>query len=65
MNDQTTVLIVDDEPGVRESLRAILAGECTVYMAASCDEALAIIRSTPLDVVTLDLVFVQLVSSWS
>ncbi len=50
-----TVLIVDDEPGVRESLRATLAGECTVLTAATGDEALAVVRSRRVDVVTLDL----------
>lgn len=55
MDKQATVLIVDDEPGVRESLRATLAGDCTVYTAATSDDALSVLQSTPVDVVTLDL----------
>jgi signal transduction histidine kinase len=55
MSAQAAVLIVDDEPGVRESLRMTLASECVVHVAASGAEALAVIRSTPIDVVTLDL----------
>jgi signal transduction histidine kinase len=55
MDGPPTVLIIDDEPGVRESLRAILAKECAVYTAASGEEALAVIESAPVDVITLDL----------
>src|SRR5262252_7256435 len=49
------VLIVDDELGVRESLRTILDRECDVLTAASGDEALAVIGREPIDLVTLDL----------
>jgi CheY-like chemotaxis protein len=49
------VLVVDDEPGVRESLRAILARDCTVYVAPTGEAALSLLTSTPIDVVTLDL----------
>lgn len=55
MEGQPTVLIVDDEPGVRESLRATLAGDCTVHVAVSSDEALSILEKRAIDVVTLDL----------
>jgi signal transduction histidine kinase len=48
-------LIVDDELGVRESLRAILQGDCEVRTAASGDEALAIVGREPVDLMTLDL----------
>ena len=50
------VLVVDDEPGVRESLRMILRGECDVELAGSVDEALARLREDPPDLVLLDLV---------
>ena len=50
-----TVLIVDDEPGVRESLRAILMGEFAVQTAATGAEAFTLIETVPIDVVTLDL----------
>lgn len=55
MAEQAHVLIVDDEPGVRESLRAILLGEWIVHTAASGAEALDQIATLPIDVVTLDL----------
>src|SRR5437870_3993898 len=41
--------------GVRESLRAILQGECEVLTASSGDQALDIVRREPVDVMTLDL----------
>ena len=50
------VLVVDDERGVRESLRMLLADECEVQAAASVDEALAGIRGDAPDLVLLDLV---------
>lgn len=49
------VLVVDDEMGVRESLRAILQNECEVLTATSGDEALAIVGREPIDIMTLDL----------
>src|SRR5439155_8993123 len=55
MNERPRLLIVDDERGVRESLRAILQGECEVLTASSGDEALAIVGREPVDVLTLDL----------
>jgi DNA-binding response OmpR family regulator len=50
------VLVVDDEPGVRESLRMVLRDECAVDLASSVDEALAQLRDEPPDLVLLDLV---------
>jgi len=50
------VLVVDDERGVRESLRMLLGSECTVVEASSVDEGLAALAATPPDVVLLDLV---------
>jgi len=50
------VLVVDDERGVRESLRMLLADECTVVEAASVDAALMAIASAPPELVLLDLV---------
>src|SRR5437867_10887630 len=55
MNERPRLLLVDDERGVRESLRAILQGECEVLTASSGDEAIAIVGREPEDVVTLDL----------
>jgi DNA-binding NtrC family response regulator len=50
------VLVVDDERGVRESLRMLLTPECTVAEATSVDEALIALAATRPDLVLLDLV---------
>jgi DNA-binding NtrC family response regulator len=50
------VLVVDDERGVRESLRMLLGEECTVAEAGSVDEGLAALAVSPPDLVLLDLV---------
>src|SRR2546429_5889267 len=49
------VFAVADEMGVRESLRAILHGECEVVTASSGQAALDAIVRDPVDVMTLDL----------
>jgi DNA-binding NtrC family response regulator len=50
------VLVVDDEPGVRESLRMLLKDAHSVRCAASVDAALEALRREPADLVLLDLV---------
>ncbi|HSR12583.1 MAG TPA: response regulator [Thermodesulfobacteriota bacterium] len=50
-----TILIVDDELGVRESLRQILKNEYEVYTAASGEEALECLNRKKIDLVTLDI----------
>jgi len=50
------VLVVDDEPGVQESLRMLLKGDCEVVLAASVEEALRALSTTRPDLVLLDLV---------
>jgi len=50
------VLVVDDEPGVRESIRMILRGECEVATADSVDAALQSLAEAKADLVLLDLV---------
>ncbi len=42
MNARPRILVVDDEMGVRESLRAILQSDCEVVTASTGDEALDI-----------------------
>jgi len=52
---ETTVLIVDDERGPRESLRMILAGNHRVLTAENGARALEILRTESIDLVTVDL----------
>jgi putative nucleotidyltransferase with HDIG domain len=55
-NDQrAVVLVVDDEKGPRESLRMILSSDYRVVTADGVNVALEILRSQPIDLVTLDL----------
>jgi len=55
MNPKKSVLIVDDEVGVRESLRQILKPFYQVHTAANGGEALQCVRKESIDLVTLDL----------
>ena len=55
MPSKPKILVVDDELGVRESLRAILSQDCDVLTAASGAEALTIVGGEPIALVTLDL----------
>jgi DNA-binding NtrC family response regulator len=50
------VLVVDDEFGVRESLRMLLKNDCEVVTANGVDEGLRAIADAPPDLVLLDLV---------
>jgi putative nucleotidyltransferase with HDIG domain len=53
--EKTTILIVDDEMGPRESLRMILAPANEVILADCAPEALEVLRSSHVDLVTVDL----------
>jgi two-component system response regulator AtoC len=50
------ILVVDDEPGVRESLRMLLKDEFEVTPVGEVDAALALLDQQPIDAVLLDLV---------
>ena len=50
------ILIVDDEPGVRESLRMLLKSDFDVTPVGDVDAALAALDEHPVDAVLLDLV---------
>jgi DNA-binding NtrC family response regulator len=50
------VLVVDDEPGVRESLRMVLKDDYEPFAAGSGREALEVLAKAPVDVVLLDVV---------
>src|SRR3990172_8586281 len=53
--ERPSLLIVDDERGPAESLRMIFKRSYNVFPASGGPQALEILRSTPIDVVTLDL----------
>ena len=55
MVDKAQVLVVDDERGPRESLRMILSGSYKVSTAEDGVEALEILRTDSIDLVTVDL----------
>lgn len=55
MEQNRAILIVDDEFGVRESLKMILKPICHIYTAANGGEALRCIQKEKIDLVTLDL----------
>jgi signal transduction histidine kinase len=55
MEERASLLIVDDERGPAESLRMIFKPAYNVFTASGGQQALDILRSTPIDVVTLDL----------
>jgi CheY-like chemotaxis protein len=48
------VLVVDDDPGVLQSLGLLLGDECEVKCCASPREALTLATQTPFDVVVVD-----------
>ena len=50
------VLVVDDETGVRESLRMLLKDDCEVVTADGVDAGLRAMAELPMDLVLLDLV---------
>ncbi|MEN8181310.1 MAG: sigma-54 dependent transcriptional regulator [Myxococcota bacterium] len=50
------VLVVDDEAGVRESLRMLLKDDCEVVTAANVAAALRALEEAPPDLVLLDLI---------
>ena len=52
---EASVLVVDDETGVREALRIILGPEFRVVVAESGEQALEVVRGQHVDVVVLDL----------
>jgi len=55
MNERKTVLICDDEEGIRESLKLILEEDYELLFASSGNEALELVKSANPDVVILDI----------
>ena len=55
MTAKSSVLIVDDEFGVRESLKMLLEPYYEIHTAASGEEALKVFKERKIDLITLDL----------
>ncbi len=55
MTSKWSILIVDDEFGVRESLKMLLKPYYDMYSAPDGKEALNIIKERDIDLITLDL----------
>ena len=55
MAQKRSILVVDDESGIRDSIRLILKPNYDVYTAANGSEALQCIQKDKIDIVTLDL----------
>ena len=55
MAQKRSILVVDDESSVRESIRMILKPKYDVYTAENGNEALQCIQKDKIDIVTLDL----------
>lgn len=55
MSKPSTILVVDDEIGPRESLRAILKLEHQILIATDGEQAIKVVEENAVDVVLLDL----------
>jgi two-component system response regulator AtoC len=55
MNDQATVLIVDDEKHTRDGLRLSLEDEFDCYVASNAAEAMEYLQNDRIDVMLTDL----------
>lgn len=55
MNERTTVLVVDDENGVRQSFNMVLKDDYNVLLAANGEEAMDIFRKNRVDLILLDI----------
>ena len=55
MRSRWSILIVDDELGVRESLRMLLKSQYDIHTAPGGEEALDILKERKIHLITLDL----------
>jgi len=55
MDTKATVLVVDDEKGIRESFKMILKDGYHVLLAETGEEALEIFKNNPVDLILLDI----------
>jgi len=55
MSERTTILVVDDENGVRQSFSMVLKDDYHVLLAANGEEAIAIFRKNRIDLILMDI----------
>ena len=55
MTSKWSILIVDDEFAIRESLRILLKPQYKIFAAPNGEEALKILKDRKIDLITLDL----------
>jgi two-component system response regulator AtoC len=55
MNKKTTILVVDDERGVRQSFNMVLKDDYNVLLAENGGEAIDIFINNPVDLILLDI----------
>ena len=55
MNKKATILVIDDEHGVRQSFNMVLKGEYNVLLAGTGKEAFDIFTKNTVDLVLLDI----------
>ena len=55
MDKKATILIVDDERGVRQSFKMVLKDDYNVLLAKTGEDALAILAKTAVDMILLDI----------
>ena len=54
------ILVVDDEQGLRDSMRMLLEDRYEVHLAASGREAIAVVKKEPIDLVLLDIILPEI-----
>jgi two-component system response regulator AtoC len=59
INDKKSILVVDDEYGVRESFNIVLSDDYEVFLAESGKEAIEIFTKNTIDLILLDIMLPQ------
>jgi len=59
INDKKSILVVDDEYGVRESFNIVLSDDYEVFLAESGKEAIEIFTKNSIDLILLDIMLPQ------